>query len=94
MLNFCAIEVGATSYVLGDPRAVMEHLSAVKPKVFIGVPRFFERVQAGISNKLSGGIWPVRRLAKWALSRAGHEYARRSRANDPRSETLQDLFRE
>ena len=79
MINFCAIEVGATTYVTGDPRTVMNHLGRIKPRVIIGVPRFFERVQSGIEGNLCRAVWPVRQLAKWALS-CGRRRAAASRA--------------
>jgi long-chain acyl-CoA synthetase len=67
MLNFCALVVGATSYVLGDPRAVMPSLAIARPHIFIGVPRFFERVHAGVVDRLARAPWPVRKLSHWAI---------------------------
>jgi long-chain acyl-CoA synthetase len=67
MINFCAVARGAASYMLGDPRAVMDHLPAAAPDLFIGVPRFYERLRAGMLARLEEAPWPVRALARRAL---------------------------
>lgn len=63
VIDFCALARGAASYVVEDPRAIVQHLPAIAPHVLIGVPRFFEKVQAGVDARLRGG------LARWALER-------------------------
>jgi long-chain acyl-CoA synthetase len=62
IIDFCAMARGAASYVVPDPREIVKHLPTINPHVFIGVPRFFEKVQAGIDERLEGGI------ARWALA--------------------------
>jgi long-chain acyl-CoA synthetase len=68
IIDFCAIAKGAASYLLGDPRAVMTVAATVHPQVLIGVPRFYERVQAAIAARVEASRWPVRGLARWALA--------------------------
>jgi len=70
IINFCAVARGATSYVVADPRDVMLHLQSASPHVFIGVPRFFEKVQAGIEDRLSARPALTRTVARWALALA------------------------
>jgi long-chain acyl-CoA synthetase len=82
MINFCALAVGARSYVTGDPRSVMTHLTAAKPHVFIGVPRFFGRVHAGITEKLQKTAWPMRTVTAWAV-KSGHRRAQAGRTAAP-----------
>ena len=79
IINFCAIERGATSYVVEDPREVVQHLATANPHVFIGVPRFFEKLHAGIEERLAASPAVVRRLARWGLA-AGTRRAERLRA--------------
>jgi long-chain acyl-CoA synthetase len=61
VINFCALARGASSYVVEDPRDIVQHLAAINPHVFIGVPRFFQKVQAGVDERLRSGV------ARWAL---------------------------
>jgi len=68
IINFCAVARGATSYVIADPREVMLHLTSASPHVFIGVPRFFEKVQAGIEDRLTARPALTRAFVRWALA--------------------------
>lgn len=70
ILNFCAAGCGATTWFVEDPRRIGEYLPQIRPHVFIGVPRFFEKVQAGIVDALSRRPWWVRAVVAWALTRA------------------------
>ncbi|MCU0898592.1 MAG: AMP-binding protein [Burkholderiales bacterium] len=68
IIDFCAIERGATSFVVEDPREVMRYVAIANPDLLIGVPRFFEKLQAGIQARFDAS--PVTaRLARWALAR-------------------------
>ena len=72
VINFCAIAKGATSYIVTDPRSVMNELPSAAPVLLIGVPRFYEHVHEGIEN----------RIASWTglpgmLGRRGLELLRR-----------------
>jgi long-chain acyl-CoA synthetase len=48
MLNTCAVARGAQTYYVDDPQQIMRHVQTIEPDVFIGVPRFFEKLYAGI----------------------------------------------
>jgi long-chain acyl-CoA synthetase len=74
VINFFAIARGATSYMLSDPRELMNHLGSVQPHILIGVPRVFERMQAGITEHIEKRPRPIRHLIRWAM-REGHERA-------------------
>jgi long-chain acyl-CoA synthetase len=88
MIDFCAIDRGAVTYVVEDPRDVMKALPAANPDLLIGVPRFFEKVHAGVRDRLeSGGAarlvagWAVRQGAKRAqAAAAGRKLAAADRA--------------
>lgn len=53
MLNLCAMQIGAQTYVVSDPRQIMALLPSINPHVFIGVPRFYEKLYAGMVKKIS-----------------------------------------
>lgn len=55
IVNFCAIKKGAESFYVSEPRDVMRHLPMIRPTVFIGVPRFFEKLLEGVVAKLQDG---------------------------------------
>ena len=76
MINLAAMARGAASYIVEDPRAVMDHVRVANPRVFIGVPRFFQRVQAGIMGRLEQGS----RLSVFAAKHAIALGDRRARA--------------
>jgi long-chain acyl-CoA synthetase len=67
VINFCAIGRGATSYILSDPRTLMDHIGDVKPHILIGVPRVFERMQTGIVERIEKLPLPLRYLAQGSL---------------------------
>lgn len=48
------LSIGATiGYFSGDTRKLTDDLAALKPTLFVGVPRVFERVQTGVYAKAS-----------------------------------------
>jgi len=53
MMNLCAMAVGGTTYLVGDPLKVMEAVRVVEPDIFIGVPRFYEKLYAGIQKDIA-----------------------------------------
>jgi long-chain acyl-CoA synthetase len=73
MLNFCAIARGAQIYYVPQPQEIMRHVAAIRPEVFIGVPRFYEKLYAGIVDQIDGMPGPRRRAALWCL-RVGSRY--------------------
>ncbi len=82
MLNFCAAGRGAQSYFVADPRAIVTHLPAIKPNVFIAVPRFFEKLNEGIEQRLAQQPAFARSLVRWALE-VGGQVAIAQRAGAP-----------
>lgn len=68
IVNLCAAALGAQTYYVEDPRTIMEHLPAIRPQVFIGVPRFYEKFNAVVTERMAtrGGLAPS--VARWALS--------------------------
>lgn len=63
MVNLAGMRRGAASYLLGDPRRVMDVVAGVSPDVFIGVPRFYEKLYQGIQARIAALPPLQRRLA-------------------------------
>lgn len=70
MLNFCAIARGGTTYMIGDPRTVMDYVAQASPHILIGVPRFYEKVHSGIERRIAALPEPAAALSRWALRTA------------------------
>ena len=79
MINFCAVGRGAQTYYVADPRTVMQYAPEVAPHLFIGVPRFYEKLYAGIREAIAARPAWQRMLAQWAIA-AGERRARAVRA--------------
>lgn len=67
MVNFCSMARGGRSYMIGDPRGVVQVAREVRPEVFIAVPRFCEKLWSGIEDKLSTSPPWVREPARRAI---------------------------
>ena len=52
MINFCATAKGAVSYIVEDPRHVMDAVLIANPEVFVAVPRFCEKLHAGMMQRM------------------------------------------
>lgn len=68
IINLCAVACGAQTYYVSEPRDVMLHLPAIRPNVFIGVPRFFEKFHAGVMARLDDAGPLTSRVARWAIA--------------------------
>lgn len=57
----------------GDVRKLTDDIAALKPTIFVAVPRVLERIQSGIQAKLSAKPWIMRTLVglamRWKLFR-------------------------
>lgn len=71
VVNLAALQQGAATYLLADPRRVMAVVGQVSPDIFIGVPRFFEKLNEGLLAQIASQPplkrWLVQRA--WALGR-------------------------
>ena len=79
MINLSAIGRGAQTYYVGDPREIMRHVQAIAPHLFIGVPRFFEKLHAGIDDAVAQQPAWQQALVRWAW-RIGEQRAAALRA--------------
>ena len=57
----------------GDVKKLTDDISALRPTLFVAVPRVLERIQSGIQAKLKAKPWLVRTLVglamRWKLAR-------------------------
>lgn len=78
MINLCAIARGAQTFYVADPREIMRFAPEIAPHVFIGVPRFYEKLHAGIQEAMAKKPAWQQKIAQWAL-RTGDQHARAQR---------------
>ena len=62
------VAIGYRLYFARSLESLRDHLTEVRPTVFFGVPRVWEKIHAGIAGKLDAAIGFKAVLAAWALS--------------------------
>ncbi|WP_374641613.1 long-chain fatty acid--CoA ligase, partial [Hydrogenophaga sp.] len=69
------VAIGYRLYFARSLESLRDHLTEVRPTVFFGVPRVWEKIHAGIAGKLDAATGFKAVLAAWALSvgRRWHE---------------------
>ncbi|XP_072974428.1 probable CoA ligase CCL6 [Typha angustifolia] len=55
MEDYCIYKGASIGYWRGDIRYLMEDIQELKPTIFCGVPRVYDRIYAGINQKISAG---------------------------------------
>ena len=68
VMNLCGVASGAALYMVADPLKVMDFVAEIEPDVFIGVPRFYEKLATGIKAKLAAETGAKASIAKSALA--------------------------
>jgi long-chain acyl-CoA synthetase len=66
-MSLLGAHIGYTIAFCPDPYAVAQALPAVRPTVFPSVPRVFEKVHTGVTQKFAEATGPKRGLIDWAL---------------------------
>ncbi|MGE4056609.1 MAG: long-chain fatty acid--CoA ligase [Vicinamibacterales bacterium] len=69
IIDLCAVARGNASYIVANPQDVMAACTVANPELIVGVPRFFERVHAGIQERVAASPRLVRGIARWAIRR-------------------------
>ena len=82
IINLCAIGCCAQTFYLADPREIMRFVASIAPHVFIGVPRFYEKLYAGMQQALASKPAWQQTLVRWALD-VGERHAAARRAGVP-----------
>ncbi|PWN70638.1 long-chain fatty acid--CoA ligase [Chryseobacterium phosphatilyticum] len=73
---------GARVYFLEDPKNIAKALEEVKPTMMCAVPRFFQKVYAGVLEKAEEGSSLKKKIFDWAL-KTGWETAELRRNEKP-----------
>lgn len=63
-----SITGGAAVYFAESIEKVPDNLKEVRPTIFFGVPRIWEKLHAGISGKLAEATGAKQKIAAWAMS--------------------------
>jgi len=66
-----------------DPAVLVENIKEVKPTVFFGVPRIWERMHARVSGELAKATGAKAKIAEWALGVGRKVSALRNRGEEP-----------
>ena len=83
IINLCAIMCGAQSYFVEAPGEIIRRLPEIRPALFIGVPRFYEKLYGGIQAEVAKRPPPIRLLVRLAWG-VGERFQRKRRlATDP-----------
>ena len=73
---------GSTVALVADPTRVAEALGAVRPTILPAVPRIYEKIHAGVLDRIEGETGVKRSLGRWAL-RVGARASRLRRMGRP-----------
>jgi long-subunit acyl-CoA synthetase (AMP-forming) len=65
--NIACLNNGGSVYFCPDLKLLKEYLPGVRPTVFLGVPRVWEKFEAALKGKLSEATGIKAKLAAWAL---------------------------
>lgn len=84
IFNLCAMGAGARIYLVSDPLQVMQRVETAKPTVFIGVPRFYEKLHEGIASRIKAMPAWQQWMAEKSIQ-TGLRYQAQRRAGQPLS---------
>ena len=87
IINLCAMVQGTPSYFVASPAEIVKRLPEIRPALLIGVPRFYEKLYAGLQAEVYAKAWPLRTAIGWAW-RVGERYQALRRQEVPPSLTL------
>ncbi len=65
--NFLHLSTGGQVYFCPDLKKIKDYLVEVKPTIFLGVPRVWEKFEAALRGKLSEATGVKAKLAAWAM---------------------------
>jgi long-subunit acyl-CoA synthetase (AMP-forming) len=85
--HYANMVLGVQVTDVADPRAIAQALPDARPTVFLGVPRVWHKIKAGIETKLETATGLKRRLALWSLD-IGVQAARQTLAGKAPSTSL------
>eukprot|EP00210_Caulerpa_lentillifera_P003470 g3311.t1 len=63
---------GSIGYWRGDLKALVDDIGSLKPTIFIGVPRVFDRIYSNVTHQVETGSFIKRLIFNYAYSRKSH----------------------
>ena len=81
IINLCALKRGTQCYFVASPADIVKRLPEIRPALFIGVPRFYEKLHAGIEAEIARQSWLARQAVRLAW-RIGERFQRTRRAGE------------
>jgi long-chain acyl-CoA synthetase len=87
-----AITGGAAVYYAESIEKVPDNLKEVRPTLFFGVPRIWEKLHAGISGKLAEATGARRKIAAWGMS-VGRRVSKHRMRGEPLPPALEAQYR-
>jgi long-chain acyl-CoA synthetase len=82
------VATGSSVYYAESTRSAPANLREVQPSVVFGVPRIWEKLQAGMEARLAGVYGPRKRLVNWARGIASRVIEARNEGKEPSLELL------
>ena len=73
MVSLAGLRQGAATYLLADPRRVMQVVARVSPDIFVGVPRFYEKLYDGLRDTIAAMPPLKQKLVAWAWAIGRHK---------------------
>lgn len=73
---------GATVYFLENTKLIASALIEVKPTMMCSVPRFYQKIYAGVNEMVNNSSDAKKKIFKWAIA-TGNEVAELRRVNKP-----------
>lgn len=82
IMNVAAMRIGGTIHLVANPLSVLKALAVAQPDVFIGVPRFYEKLRDGICQEIAKKPAWLRTLIHKSIQ-LGDKVAERHRSASP-----------
>lgn len=89
---YLAILDGGNVYLIGDPAQLLPTLQEVRPTAFFGVPRVWEKIQAGIAGLLAAETDEAKRATVQQAMATGLEYVESLQTGHTTSKELRKRF--
>ncbi len=80
--SFYVFNRGAQNYYIANPREVLQYFGEVRPTAMVSVPRLYEKIYAGVMDKVEKASPGRKRLFNWAIG-VGRRKAEAHRSGKP-----------
>ncbi|MFZ1982783.1 MAG: AMP-binding protein, partial [Desulfatitalea sp.] len=82
MTNWCAMAANWKAFMVSEPAKILEQVREIRPHFLVAVPRFYEKLHAGIRQRLEAMPGGMKAAAAWAQRIGGR--CRREKARGTR----------